>query len=481
MKIKACQSGLSKWLLVMAGVALEALSVSASAELIDSAAGSLASSGLGLSSVVFGSLAACIVKPVYPLPNDPASLAALQAQLDVMEPECLRSAGFYAWRGTILLAQRQNAAAIEALERALLLDPSLPGAQLDYLDALLRIGDNASAKNLMKQLATRTDLPVNVRSLLEREIAATNTDVWRTHWVLTAAAGVDSNLNNAPALNELTLTFPQGPVTLPLLETSRPRNGAVALNTVQWQGLKPQGSQLWLFLAELRARHTASPASRYQQADLSANWLQSPGAPHQWMVRTGLTRIDFGGQKLLQSFRASVLHQWQVSDTSVLPSVCKPGIGIDLEVRHYPVSFELNGGYGGLVGALNCRGVNSLDMQLRLGRDQADTPSRPGGHYRRAELHLNWEARYGYSRLNANYVYTRQIDGNGYSPLLSNNQTRQASRHSFRAEIARPLEPSWLGGAEGFFSIEFNQQASNLAAFNSRQNALYAGLRWVVQ
>lgn len=433
--------------------------------------------------------AACAVKPFYPLPADPASLQAMQAQLDAIAPACLHSAGFYAWRGTLLLAQRQPAAAIEALERALLLDPKLPGAQLDYVEALLGVGDAASARGLLEQLAARPDLPAHLRPLLARELAAASPDAWRSRWLVTTALGLDSNLNNAPAASELTLTFPQGPVTLPLLESARPQSGAAALNIVQWQGLKPHGAQLWLLQAELRARHTAQAATRYQQADLSANWLQAPEAPRQWIVRSGLTRVDFGGQQLLQSARASLLRQWQAPAAMPILSACRPSAGLELESRRYPVSPELNGRYGGLVGAINCIGADSpgaaalfshqlLGLQLRLGSDQADSASRPGGHYRRAELRATWEGRYGLSRLSADYGYTRQLDASGYSPLLSGNLARQASRHSLRAELARPLPPPWLGGADGFVSVEINQQASNLAVFESRQHAVHAGLRW---
>ena len=433
--------------------------------------------------------AVCPVKPFYPLPADLTSLQTLQAQLGVMASVCLYDASFYAWRGALLLAQHQPSAAIEALERALLLDPHLPGVQLDYAEALLLVGDTASARNLLEQISMRPDLPAYLRPLLAHELASANPDAWRSRWLVTTALGLDSNLNNAPAASELTLTFPQGPVTLPLLESARPQSGAAALNIVQWQGLKLDGEQLWLLQAELRARHTAKAATRYQQTDFSANWLQAPEAPRQWIVRSGLTRVDFGGQQLLQSARASLMRQWQAPASMPLFLACRPSAGLELESRRYPVSPELNGRYGGLVGALNCMAPDKPDaavifshqllgVQLRLGSDQANSANRPGSNYSRAELRVTWEGRYGSSRLNADYGYTRQLDASGYSPLLSGNLARQASRHSLRAEIARPLPPQWLGGADGFLSIETSQQASNLAVFESRQSAVYAWLRW---
>lgn len=496
MTFKAYPRSLGKWLAAGAGLGLCLALVGVPAQAQTS---SRHADGLLIQP------AACPVKPAYPLLADPASLQALQAELDAIASDCLHSAAFYAWRGALLLAQRHPAAAIEALERAMLLDPDLPGAQLDYVQALLGVGDIASARGLLAQLAQRPDLPTNLQPLLERALAATDPAAWRTRWVLTAALGSDSNLNNAPAANELTLTFPQGPVTLPLLESARPQSGAAALNIVQWQGLKPDGAQLWLLQAELRARHTAQAATRYQQADLSATWLQAPDAPRQWMVRSGLTHVDFGGQQLLQSARLSVLHQWQPLGLPVIAGVtgvavgradglvsgaaCRPSTGAEVEVRRYPASPELEGRYTGLLAAVNCSGADLADspalltqqllgLQLRLGNDQAGSATRPGGSYRRAELRATWEARLGAWKANTDYNYTRQLDATGYSPLLAGNLARRISRHSLRAELARRLLAGWLLGAEGFVSLELNRQSSNLAAFESRQKSLYTGLRW---
>ena len=433
--------------------------------------------------------AACGVKPFYPVPADPSELHDLQLGLDALVPACLRSASFYAWRGTLLLAQRQTEAAIEALERALLLDPDLPGAQLDYVQALLDIGDTASANGLIQQLAARPDLPANLRPLLERELTKTLADAWRTRWVVSTALGLDSNLNNAPTASQLTLTFPQGAITLPLLESARPQSGATALNRVQWQGLKPKGAQLWLLQAEIQSRHTARAATRYQQADLSGTWLQAPQAPRQWIVRTGASRVDFGGQQLLQSVRVSVLHQWAPIGWAPVPDACRPSAGAELETRRYPASPELNGRYSGLIAAISCSNPQTADpesiftrqfvnLQMRVGKDQAHGDTRPGGDYRRAEFRASWDGRHGPYKINAEYSLTHQVDSSGYSALLSSNLARRASRQTLHVELSRPLPQAWMNGANWFVSAELNQQGSNLAVFESRQSVIYGGLRW---
>lgn len=458
--------------------------------------------GAGLASLLFAtttlagelpsgqpSAAACPVRPSYPLPTSEADLQALLARADAASERCLRDAPFHAWRGAILLLLQQPQAAGEALERALLLDPDLPGAQLDYAQALAAQGDLASARGLLRQLAARRDLPDALRPALQRELAAAEPQQWLTRWQLMSALGYDTNLTNAPFASELTLTFPQGPVTLPLQESVRPQEGAAWLNALQWQALRPQGAQLWLLQAELRARHTNHSDSRYQQADFGASWLQAPDAPQQWIVRAGASRVDFGGQQLLQEGRLHLLRQWQApSHWGPAGLQCRVTGGGELELRRYPSSRELDGRYTGLVATLACdpiipgsgiQGVHQgLTLRLKAGREHALSQGRPGGNYDRVELRAGWVARLGSWRLDADYTWSHQRDSSGYSPLLADNLARRAERHTLRMELARPLPQAQLGGPDWFLSVEGSKQASNLPVFASRQAALYTGLRW---
>ena len=59
---------------------------------------------------------------------------------------CDEQATCQAQRGAQLLAQGRVEEAAIALEKALLLDPNLPGAQLDYAQALAQIGLKGSAR-----------------------------------------------------------------------------------------------------------------------------------------------------------------------------------------------------------------------------------------------------------------------------------------------------------------------------------------------
>ena len=74
-------------------------------------------------------------------PAPDAAVADAQAYFASLEPHCLRSAAYYRQHGQWLLKQGSHGAALEALERALLLEPEHLGTQLDYAQALIMVGD----------------------------------------------------------------------------------------------------------------------------------------------------------------------------------------------------------------------------------------------------------------------------------------------------------------------------------------------------
>lgn len=436
----------------------------------------------------------CPVRPAYPLPGTlPALREALQ-QADEAMPHCLRNAAFYAWRGALQLVLSEPAAAAESLERALLLEPDLPGAQLDYAQALNALGDHLSARELLEQVNHRSDVPDYLRPILRQSLQALapeRSDTFVSRWMLSTAWGQDSNLNNAPAAAQLTLTFPQGPVTLDLEKSSRPRSGGAWLNTVQWQTAKPLGESVLLLSAEARSRITADNGQTgYLQSDVSAFWLQAPEAPAQWLGRVSWGRLEFGGLNWLSTARASLQRQWRLEPGVLVQHGCRVGLGPELEDRRYPSSPEYNGLYAGALASLNCGdsfpasapagwfAQPQYGVQLRWGRDEPRREARPGGRNDRIEVRLNWEARMQQGRLAADYSWTRQGDRSGYSPLFENNSVRNTYRQGLRLMYSHPLSQSMWKGAEAFVVLELTRQQSNLAAFEVRQQSLTSGLRW---
>ncbi|WP_280188470.1 tetratricopeptide repeat protein [Delftia sp. PS-11] len=452
----------------------------------------------------------CPVQPRYPLPATGAEQQQALEGADAAMPQCLHSAPYYAWRGALQLVLGRAQEAAESLERALLLDPDLPGAQLDYAQALATLGDLSTARELLEQLRQRPDLPVTLRALMQQDSRGAQAQAEAassyTRVQLSTAWGYDSNLNNAPAASQLALTLPQGSVLLPLDSAYRPRSGSAWLSTAQWQHIRAFDGQALLLSADLRGRATAeSSRTGYLQGDFAAQWLQAPEAPSQWMARVAWGRLEFGSEHWLTTQRASLQHQWRLSPAGqegalATGNVCRATLGLDLENRQYPISPELDGRYLGGAASLFCTpaaqaapvAVESAEaagwasgwslahygLQLRWGQDHARSSTRPGGRYDRLELSLGGEARLGRLRLGADYSWTRQGDKDGYSPLFDNNLRRNTLRQGLRLTVSQPLaDPAWRG-ALAFVSLEASRQQSNIAAFAMRQRAISAGLRW---
>jgi hypothetical protein len=453
--------------------------------------------------------ASCPLTVEYPLPSDLAGLRALAERQQAVsgEPGCLKSATFHAWRGATLLALGKPDEAVEPLERALLQDPDLPGAQLDLAQAFAAQGDTASAVAFLRSLRQRADLPVAIGTAIDRQLGgllapdllqrgiALTTD-WQSRWQFSTLAGGDSNLNNAPSASEITLTAgPLGNITLPLDPSSQPRRGGAVLGVAQWQGLRPHGESLWVLQAELRARQTSHSDTSYQQGDVAASWLQGPAAPTQWVGRLATGYLRYAGAGLLQATRTSIQYQWDnlgVTAAEWWPDTfagCRPAASLELEHRRYPSSRGLDGVYeGGALGLL-CRGNGQqqasqrsgasssqsfYSIQARVGDDRPIHEDRPGGTYRRAELKAQWEGPLmAIGRLGVQWTTTRQIDRQPFSILLG-NLPRHTSRHLLQLEASWPISDgvSLVGSAEAAL------QRSNLAAFESRQRSVYLGLRW---
>lgn len=455
--------------------------------------------------------AVCSLQPHYPLPADRFELQKLAhaQQAVAAERACLTSAAFHAWRGATLLALGRTAEAIEPLERALLHDPDLPGAQLDLAQALAAEGDTASARSFLTAMRQRPDLPLPIGSAVDRQIellsiprrvAGALTGGWQSRWQFSALGGADSNLNNAPSTSEITLTLPgQGKVTLPLDVASQARGGGALLGVMQWQGLRAKGDSLWVLQAELRRRQTSQAATTYQQSDVAATWLQAPGAPRQWVARLATGHLAYGGSSLLHATRATLQHQWEARGRNGLAdrwadqlAGCRPAGTLELEHRRYPSTPGLDGVYQGVGVGWLCR-RSGLDeaaeggadltantafysVQARLGKDRPLRDARPGGAYRRAEIRAQWEGPlFAKGRIGTQWTATRQIDGQAYSVLLG-NVARSTLRHVLQLEASWPIGEnlSLVGNAE------VARQSSNLPVFETRQRSLYVGLRWEV-
>ena len=446
-----------------------------------------------------------LVPAVCALPPELASTSL--EQLDAVALDCLKNPLYFRQRGHLEAVLKHSEAALDSFEKALLLEPDHAGTQVDYVQALIVTGDAASARELLTQLLARHDVPDGLRPGLERQAAqlaaaalpaaaaVVEPERWYHRVTLNQSLGYDTNLNNAFSLSSLVLTGPQGNVELEVDPSSRAQSGGTASTGLQWIGLRPAGAGLWVAQADLRNRHTASEPQRYAQGDLALTWLQAPEAPRQWILRAASSNVWRAGSPLYNSRLASMLHQW--SGTR-----CRPVAGVELETRHYPQADALNGGYRGLALSAQCplNGVapvpigsgltgtstgtssdtanGSLGLGLRLGTDRPYDPWRAGGTQQAAELRARWQGKWASTNLQTEYVWQRQLDSNGYSPLLASDAVRRLHRNSLRLEASTPLSLGRLGRPQLYGTLEFGRQRSNIEIFNVLQTAFTLGLRW---
>ena len=440
----------------------------------------------------------CDALPQYPLPKTKGKLEQALATANDAVENCLKHADFFAWRGALEFSLQRYTEATESLERALLLNPDLPGALLDFAQVLLIQGDVEGARSLLQLLSTRDDLPQYLQPILAQAQAQLITgseslQTSATKLRLSTAISYDTNLNNAPTANLVTLTFPQGPITLPLDKEYQAKAGAAWLNSVQWQYARALGSQVILLSADLRSRITNnSSQTGYFQTGLAGYWMENPEASAQWIAQGNWGQLHFGGTRLYASDGLSLQRQWKTQLGDKVRHLCRLSAGAELEHRNYPSSHVLDGRYTGAIISATCV-ENSIQQDsliskwlsqpqygavLRLGEERSRAVERPGGNSQRAELRLSLMVNMGRSKVSTDYSWARQLDQEGYSPLFNNGAKRNTMRQGLRVVASYPLKSSAWNGAELFVSAEMSLQKSNLTAFRTQQKTIMTGLTW---
>ncbi|WP_309826757.1 tetratricopeptide repeat protein [Acidovorax delafieldii] len=427
---------------------------------------------------------------------------ALDAAIDVWLPllgQCQRDPVYLMTLGQMLIRQGRYLEASDHLERALLFNPTLKEARVDYAIALAGAGDIPSALAMVADLLADPDLPPHLRASLMHQrtaLAEAGAPAWQTRVVATTRIGHDSNLSGAPNLGSLTLTIAGQPVLLPLDEAYQARGGAYARADLQLEARhhNSDGSQ-WNLLASLRTRRSpAVPNTGTQTADLvleRSHYSSLLDTPH----AAGYYASASGG--LLQA-QAGTRYQalgaglgWGVLWRDGWIQDCQTRMGAEAQQRQHQTNAVLSGLYLGLAAVISCErssGVQWL-VSLRSGRDAARSSERPGGGQQQNSLRfagylplapwasaeartLPWDVlRHGGLLLDVEASHYR--DATGYSPLLQNGALRILRRNTARLEyqlsVAKTLQ--WTLGAE------WVQQRSSLDLFRLQSHGPYTALR----
>lgn len=421
----------------------------------------------------------CAALALLAVPAAPDARQRHLDRLDTARERCIHDAGFLAALGGAWLEHGDAAQALLWLERALLLAPDLLAARADHALALAALGEPQALRELAREWGQRTDIPP---ALLERlatqlAVAQQRPPRWALRREFTLLLGAETNLNQSPALTELTLTPPEGPIDLPLAEPLEPVAGGalIAEGSLQLE-YRPRPGRAWLAGATVTTR--LAPAARdtnWLFAQVAASWLETRNA---WRLQVSVAEVWSDG-RLDDDYRADrasvgIDRAW---------GSCRHRLVTDVERRHQRTPI-LDGRLTGVVYSARCAlGSDGLWVASLAGRwavDDAVDPNRPGGTQDRYSLGLRLQARLPERRgLDLGARYTFYADREGYSPLLENNARRQQRLLSLSVEFTQPLDrlgPGWQQ-AEWVVLTQLARQRSNLELFAYRTATLYSGLR----
>jgi hypothetical protein len=329
--------------------------------------------------------------------------------------------------GAAALERGELDLAVERLEYALLLDPTLLGARLDLALAYARLGQTELARALAEPLLARTDLPPGLAALL------------------------------APA--------PRGWLQTLLVHRSN-------------RSLTPQDRTLWLTLPQGRTPFTLS--ERPDAGFLTQNQLGLLLRPDLLLTLDA----DLGGGRASERERLTLAYQPTLRDLLTLAHERWQGEPLTSELRYerrltptWSAEAGLRHWHGGLdtLDGLPLTLSARLPLPARLyGRLDllADAPlhaDRPGGWRLGLGGELRAQAQAHGWRLDAGLQYTEWRDRDGYSPLLENDARRRLRQATLRLDLAPQHSPFFL-------RLQWDRQDSNLSLFRLHDTTLGAGL-----
>lgn len=392
-------------------------------------------------------------------------------RLEDYSEACSARADYFAWQGALLLTEKKPQQAAIALEKALLLNPDLPGAELDYAQALAELGEQASARQLVQSVLGRSDIPAALHDWLTSLEGDWIEPLWQWRWLVQSLLGAESNLNSAPSSSSLTLTLPGGAVPVILAQSERPHAGMASLNTAALEATRPLGQGRITFSGEGTVRVTPGDTSNGLQ------WIDAAvtGTQPLWGfdvgTRLGLMRLWLGGVELYDENAIKLFAE------RPLPwggGACRYGVGMDYSARGYPASPTLDGHYvGGQLG-LGCQQGNAtLSAVGQWGNDRAQDSLRLGGTQHRDDFFLTAGKTLGPGMATFSAQWSRLQDADIYSPLLGGiprEILRQAARAQYEYFVNNQLSViGYLGRTS---------QNSNIGLFALNNQAIYLGLRW---
>ena len=421
--------------------------------------------------------------PLCPSANQWSKLSL--EQLAAWAQACDQNAFFNAYLGAQLLAVGQTDAAAVVLEKALLINPDLPGAQLDFAQALAQIGLKGSARAILNEVLQRPDIQPDLKNQLAKAQLEQAQPNWQWQALAQTAYGHESNLNSATYTDTLTLYLSNGPVTLGLTDNAKPVAGDAFKSSVALQGtLRGAGLQELSVNAAINNKSGAASVggnNRTAEGALKYSLPVAAGnASGVWQMAVGGTQFWLASQTAYTDQGVQLKFNW-----NSFGAACKAAPSIGAIDQKFPQATTLNGTYTYARMDWVCRTSKNQETYAALGggQDKAQDASRPGGNRARADLMLRHEQYVQIpqmplvgnlsGQLTAWLRYASSKDKLAFSELLGDLKSN-TQRSDLGLGYWVPVSKQWSAG----LNIETTSQRSNNTLFNLKNLAVYAGIRW---
>lgn len=413
-------------------------------------------------------------------PGDDPDWMVVEQRLNSVITECLETSEFYALRGAAQLNIGKLAAALESLERALLLNPTNGAASVDYADALYQQGELFTALEINQQLFQREDIPPQLQAALEERQRRWQAETSQSETHVDLLAGYDDNLNGAPGQDRLTLTLAGQQVDLELSEELQVVPGPYANVRLGGRYRRLKAGQQHQFTGEISSRGSKDKRSDVLQL-LTEYAFIKPSKNQNWQINTALSHLAFGGNALFTG--TSLGFRYQPGDSGT----CRPHFNVALQHQSFRQQSRLNGREARLGAGINCPVAGTDEAQGSdtthyLGADIAALQntaldsSRLGGDRGGWQASLSWQALQSDRSWSVQLSHAATSDASPYSSLLDNGAKRQLGRSYLLLQYQQRIRV--FGDRASFLLNLYHQRRrSNIGLFRTRDSSLEFGIR----
>ena len=399
----------------------------------------------------------------------------VESQLLPLLEECSENSEYFSLLGTVQLRSGDFFAALENLERALLLNPDNGSALVDYAEVLFQQGQVSSAVEINAQLLSREDLPADlVQAIADRQRR------WRslmseTSSILGVSVGYDNNLNSAPMGRQLALTLSGQSVVLDVSPEFLAAGGTYA-NLAAGIARTSAGRDISSRVSgQVRGRFGENSSYEVLQASSQFAFTQSGDNPR-WNAALGFDHLNYGGNDIFSSstIRASYLAR-QGKACGIYPRLA-------IQYQHFHTQESLSGIESSLGVGVDCRlpigkTVNRLAVEVSALTNRALKGSRLGQDRNGWQVNLAWRRQFGPGQASAQYTFTDLNDDEGYSPIFDDGARRHESLSSVYLQYAVPTRR--LGAAAQIVtSISYYNQDSTVGLFRTQGANVEIGINW---